>query len=166
MSAPSRLLLPFIERTFRSNDGGQGEHLNANSRKELAATAAAAAAATEAAKLSMALADERSVGLAELQIRLEEQAKTLAAKDAEVQALSTKNAALARALEGKPPGKAQSAGQELVQSGVQVTPLSIHARARAHSRVGGKFYFFAIVENRRTLTKHFCCLFWFAMLFR
>ena len=126
-STPCRILLPFIEQTLLGIGGGNGDQLNQNDRNEVAQTAAAAAAATEAAKLSMALAEERSLGMAELQARLDEQAKILVAKSAEVQALSAKNAALARALEEKPLAKAQSAGQELVQSGVQVTPLAIHA---------------------------------------
>ena len=69
----------------------------------------------------MALAEERSAGMAELQSRLDELAATFAAKDAENQMLLAKNAALARALEERPQqGKAQSAGASLVQSGVQV----------------------------------------------
>jgi hypothetical protein len=42
--------------------------------------------------------------MAELQRSLDEQAAKLAAKDAEAEALSTKNAALARALEEKQTG--------------------------------------------------------------
>ena len=81
----------------------------------------AAAAATEAAKLSMALAEERSAGMAELQSRLDGLAATFAAKDPKNQMLLAKNAALARALEERPQqGKTQSAGASLVQSGVQV----------------------------------------------
>jgi hypothetical protein len=55
---------------------------------------------------------------------VDEQAMNIAAKDAEVQALLAKNAALARALDEKQQGKAQSAGASLVQSGVQVTRVT------------------------------------------
>lgn len=111
-SLPRQALLPMIEKIIHGG-GGQG----ANS-------VAAAAAATEAAKLSMALVEERNAGMAELQTRVDEQAMNIAAKDAEVQALLAKNAALARALDEKQQGKAQSAGASLVQSGVQVTRVT------------------------------------------
>jgi hypothetical protein len=125
-SMPSRVLLPFIDNSLRTG-ASQNAQLNGSAHNNGAATAAAAAAATEAAKLSMALAEERSAGIAELQARLAEQANTLAAKDTEVQTLLAKNAALLRALEEKQPGKAQSAGASLVQSGVQV-----NAQSRLH----------------------------------
>ena len=109
-SLPRQALLPMIEKIMHGG-GGQG----ANS---------VAAAATEAAKLSMALVEERNAGMAELQTRVDEQAMNIAAKDAEVQALLAKNAALGRALDEKQQGKAPSAGASLVQSGVQVTRVT------------------------------------------
>jgi hypothetical protein len=119
-SLPSRELLPFIDKSLRSS-ASNATQMEENGRNDIVASAAAAAAATEAAKLSMALAEERSAGMAELQARLGEQANTMAAKDAETQALLAKNASLVRALEEKQPGKLQSAGASLVQSGVQVS---------------------------------------------
>lgn len=119
-SLPSRVLLPFIDKSLRTG-ATETPQMAENGRNDVAASAAAAAAATEAAKLSMALVEERSAGMAELQARLGEQAKTLAAKEAETQALLSQNASLSRALDEKQPGKLQGAGASLVQSGVHVS---------------------------------------------
>jgi len=118
-SAPCRQLLPFIDRFLaggRSEDAGQADMNGRAEDSSKTAAAAAAAAATEAAKLSMALAEERRGKLDELQAKLDE-------RDEETQALLNKNAALSRALEDKQQ-HGKSLGASLVQSGVQMIPSS------------------------------------------
>jgi hypothetical protein len=140
-SAPCRQLLPFIDRLL---PGGRGEDSQAdmNGRKEEdSKTAAAAAAATEAAKLSMALAEERRAGMAELQTKLYE-------KDQETQALLNKNAALTRALEEKQ-GQSKSLGASFVQSGVQMIPSSELDLDLSNKEVLGTGVYSGMVLERR-----------------
>ena len=119
-SAPSRLLLPVLGQLGGGGGGGgssNGSEARAGQDGQ-DGIAAAAAAATEAAKLSMALAEERSAGMAELQARLD-------AKDAEAKALLADNAILTRELEDKDKQHASpKAGSLAPQHGVQVIPSS------------------------------------------
>ena len=123
-SAPSRLLLPVLGQLGGGGGGGGGGSSSSSGSEARAGQdgqdgiAAAAAAATEAAKLSMALAEERSAGMAELQARLD-------AKDAEAKALLADNAILTRELEDKDKQHASpKAGSLAPQHGVQVIPSS------------------------------------------
>ncbi len=140
-SAPCRQLLPFIDR-FLPVGRGEDSQADMNGRKEEdSKTAAAAAAATEAAKLSMALAEERRAGMAELQTKLYE-------KDQETQALLNKNVALTRALEEKQ-GQSKSLGASFVQSGVQMIPSSELDLDLSNKEVLGTGVYSGVVPERR-----------------